>query len=183
MSVVTDNMVLFWRETDFMSNFYRCKNAFPVLELEDSPLFTNSEAVFMLYKAIEFDDDQAVHDIIKVRHNALDCKKIGRRIKFFNDADWANVREERMFNACLSKFAYNNDLAERLLATGDKILVEASPYDRVWGIGLAEGDSRALDPTKWVGLNLLGKVLMRVRNILRMEKTINELLNTNSDLV
>jgi ribA/ribD-fused uncharacterized protein len=63
----------------------------------------------------------------------------------------------------LAKFGQHEDLGRFLLGTGDRILVEASPLDRVWGIGLAADDPRAADPAQWLGLNLLGQALMQVR--------------------
>lgn len=67
----------------------------------------------------------------------------------------------------LAKFGQHTDLREYLLGTGDRVLVEASPLDRVWGIGLAADDERAVSPDQWRGLNLLGFALMQVRETLR----------------
>jgi hypothetical protein len=61
------------------------------------------------------------------------------------------------------KFSQNPELAEFLLKTGSRVLVEASPVDRIWGIGLAQDDERCADPNRWDGLNLLGFALMDVR--------------------
>ena len=69
-----------------------------------------------------------------------------------------------------AKFAQNPDLEEWLIGTGDVVLVEASPVDTIWGIGLAADDKRALDPRTWRGLNLLGFALMKVRAKLRSSK-------------
>jgi ribA/ribD-fused uncharacterized protein len=69
--------------------------------------------------------------------------------------------------ASLAKFGQNAELRSYLLETGDKVLVEASPVDRVWGIGLAADDPRAEQPSEWTGLNLLGFALMRARATLR----------------
>ncbi len=71
-----------------------------------------------------------------------------------------------MFVGCREKFRRNEAFANALLTTGTSILVEASPYDRIWGIGLGEHDPRIGDPSAWRGLNLLGKALMRVRDVL-----------------
>jgi len=67
----------------------------------------------------------------------------------------------------MAKFGQHPDLREFLLGTGDRVLVEASPRDRIWGIGLAAGDERATSPDDWLGLNLLGFALMEVRHQLR----------------
>ena len=67
----------------------------------------------------------------------------------------------------LLKFSQNQNFKDFLLSTGDKILVEASPYDRIWGIGMLETDNRAENPLLWNGENLLGFALMEVRDQLR----------------
>jgi hypothetical protein len=75
------------------------------------------------------------------------------------------------FRGNLAKFGQNPELWRFLLDTVDQVLVEASPEDRIWGIGLAQDDPRAADPTRWRGLNLLGFVLMEVRDALDQEPT------------
>jgi ribA/ribD-fused uncharacterized protein len=71
-----------------------------------------------------------------------------------------------MFVGCREKFRQNAELAAVLRDTGSSVLVEASPYDRIWGVGLGETDPRLADSSNWQGLNLLGKTLMRVRDVL-----------------
>jgi ribA/ribD-fused uncharacterized protein len=72
-----------------------------------------------------------------------------------------------MIKVCYAKFIANPVLQEKLLSTGNKILVEASPYDDIWGIGMKEDDPDVENPKKWQGLNLLGQALMSVRTMLR----------------
>jgi ribA/ribD-fused uncharacterized protein len=72
-----------------------------------------------------------------------------------------------MVDGLISKFTQNPDILKILLDTEDKILAEASPYDKIWGIGFAEDDPRAKYQSQWQGKNLLGKVLMRVRERIR----------------
>jgi hypothetical protein len=95
------------------------------------------------------------------------CKALGRQISNFNEAVWTKAREEAMFIACYAKFKNNSDILQLLQETGDRILVEASPTDAVWGIGLAPNNPRALNPINWNGMNLLGKCLMDVREVLQ----------------
>ena len=73
----------------------------------------------------------------------------------------------------MAKFKQNDDIREQLLSTGDLHLVEASPYDQIWGIGMDEDDPDATNPEKWDGLNLLGEVLMMVREHLRNNSESN----------
>lgn len=79
------------------------------------------------------------------------------------------IREEKMFESCYAKFYQNSSLRKTLIQTENKILVEASLYDKICGIGLDENNPKILEPNNWNGLNLLGKVLMRVRDILKLE--------------
>lgn len=68
-----------------------------------------------------------------------------------------------MYQCVFAKFSQNENLKQQLIDTGSRIIAEASPYDKIWGIGLSEDNPMALDSTKWIGQNLLGEVLMTVR--------------------
>lgn len=163
--LVTGNMVLFWGGGDYLSNFY------PVTHQRDGELFFCVEQDFMYQKALHFGDTHVANLILNIDTNArnwqLDCKKLGRQVRNYNDAEWSRVREQCMYEACLAKFKANPHLQDQLLATGCAIIVEASPYDKIWGCGFAEHDLRAQQPTKWTGKNLLGRVLMSVRQTLQ----------------
>ena len=160
----TDDYVLFWGDEDIYSNFYPCE-----FTLNDHK-YHWSEQAFMYLKAITFSDVEIAKEISEMhpdKNTPLQCKKLGRKIKNFNDMIWNNLSSEVMYNACYAKFSQNKLLSDQLLNTGNRIIVEASPYDKIWGIGLSETDPDALDKTKWKGQNLLGEVLMRVRSNLR----------------
>jgi ribA/ribD-fused uncharacterized protein len=96
-------------------------------------------------------------------------KGMGRDVKNFDNALWVKHRLAVMVYACYLKFSQNMAMKAELLATGQRVIVEASPDDRVWGIGLEESDPRCLDKALWEGLNLLGEALMIVRVLLRDE--------------
>ena len=101
-----------------------------------------------------------------------DCDHMGhmnvmRYVGKFDEATWIRKRFPLVVEGNLAKFAQNPQLKDFLLGTGDRVLVEASPYDRIWGIGLAADDSAAENPALWKGLNLLGFALMEVRERLR----------------
>jgi len=81
----------------------------------------------------------------------------------YNDAEWASVRFEIVKDLNRQKFLQNEELQTVLLETGDSILVEGAGYDRVWGAGLSTTHADIQDPTKWRGQNLLGKLLMELR--------------------
>ncbi len=154
----TDKYVFFWHGP--FSNWH------PAHVMLGDHIFANSEQAFMYLKAIFFGDSETGRLICKAA-TPKDAKDLGRQIKNYNDAAWTDVREKFMLDCCLAKFAQSEELKRELLATGDRILVEASPIDKVWGIGLAEDAPGVEDEANWQGQNLLGKVLMEVRERLK----------------
>lgn len=97
-----------------------------------------------------------------------EAKKLGRRVRDFREEDWARERFDLVVRGSVAKFEQNEKLGAFLRATGDRILVEASPHDRIWGIGVGRDDERARDPRRWEGENLLGFALMLARERLRL---------------
>ena len=81
----------------------------------------------------------------------------------FDEGAWADARFQLVVAGTLAKFSQNAELGKYLLGTRDRVLVEASPSDRIWGIGLAADSAQAMDPEQWPGLNLLGFALMEAR--------------------
>lgn len=121
-----------------------------------------SEQYMMAEKARLFNDKEILTKIM-ASSNPKDQKAYGRLVKGFDKAKWDAVAMDVVYKGCLAKFSQNPDLKKVLLATVGTSMVEASPVDRVWGIGLAKDDPRALDRSKWRGKNWLGEVLDRVR--------------------
>jgi ribA/ribD-fused uncharacterized protein len=128
--------------------------------------FRCAEQYMMYYKAILFGDAESARSILAEteprRHQLL-----GRGVKGFVHDVWSDFREDIVFSGNVLKFSQNEDLKALLMATGDALLVEASPIDQVWGIGLGEDDPLRFDEKNWTGLNLLGKTLTRVRDYLK----------------
>lgn len=93
-----------------------------------------------------------------------EIKALGRLVKDFDSDIWNDVAQDIVVKGNLHKFMQNPDLCQYLLGTERKVLVEASPYDTIWGIGMKESDAGIEDPYKWKGLNLLGFALMEVRD-------------------
>ena len=98
-----------------------------------------------------------------------DIKALGREVKNFDAMKWSSVSKDIVVKGNLHKFAQNMDLFHFLHETGNKVLVEASPYDTIWGIGMQESDEGIINPHNWKGLNQLGFALMEVRDDLIIE--------------
>ena len=129
-------------------------------------IYPTAEHWMMAGKAKLFNDDASFTEIIKTA-SPKDVKAIGRKVKGFDNTTWLEKRESIVTNGNLLKFKQHPDLRNYLDGTGDKIIVEASPYDKIWGIGMKAGDEGIENPNNWKGDNLLGYALMEVRDQLR----------------
>ncbi|MFD4345936.1 NADAR family protein [Streptomyces coelicoflavus] len=128
--------------------------------------YTTAEHWMMAGKARLFGDADAERRVLAAAHPA-GAKKAGRLVRGFDEAVWERERFRIVVEGSVHKFASDPALRAFLLHTGDRVLVEASPVDRVWGIGLAADDAAATDPERWRGPNLLGFALMAARERLR----------------
>ncbi|MFF9206831.1 MULTISPECIES: NADAR family protein [unclassified Streptomyces] len=134
----------------------------------DGVRYATAEHWMMAAKARLFGDAEAERRALAARSPAQ-AKKEGRLVRGFDEAVWARERFGIVVEGSVHKFTAHADLREFLLNTGDRVLVEASPVDRVWGIGLAADDEAATRPDSWRGPNLLGFALMEARRRLRAE--------------
>jgi ribA/ribD-fused uncharacterized protein len=125
--------------------------------------FNCTEQHMMAEKARMFDDHETYAKIMEPIH-PRDQKALGRKVKNFDLAIWNKYARQIVYEGNQAKFSQNPELLKILLATADTLLVEASPYDQVWGIGLAMEDPLALDPSAWRGTNWLGEVLTNLRD-------------------
>jgi ribA/ribD-fused uncharacterized protein len=132
----------------------------------DGVEYATAEHWMMASKARLFGDDAAERAAVEAANPAL-AKKAGRLVRDFDDAVWERERFGIVVDGSVQKFGADEGLRDYLLGTGERVLVEASPMDRTWGIGLAATDERAQDPATWRGLNLLGYALMEARGRLR----------------
>lgn len=128
----------------------------------DRVRYASAEHFMMAEKARLFQDEASLVAILEANSPA-EAKKLGAQVGGFVEEVWRRHRYEIVVAGNLAKFGQNENIRQFLLATGERILVEASPVDRIWGIGLAEDDPRCADPAQWLGLNLLGFALMDVR--------------------
>jgi len=130
--------------------------------------FATAEHYMMWRKATLFDDSAMAERILAAPHPHA-AKTWGGRVARFDQQIWNEHRLPVVVAGNLAKFGQNAPLRTFLLGTGERVLVEASPIDRIWGIGLSRDDPAAADPYRWQGLNLLGFALMRVRERLRQQ--------------
>lgn len=129
----------------------------------DGQRFASAEHFMMWRKAQVFDDHDVARRVLQTATPA-DAKKLGAEVRGFDRATWEAERFAIVVAGNRAKFGQHPDLAGFLRGTTTRVLVEASPVDRIWGIGLAADDPRAADPASWRGLNLLGFALMQVRD-------------------
>jgi ribA/ribD-fused uncharacterized protein len=155
----------FWKNRSPFTNWY------PSIFTHNGITFTRGEQYMMYQKAILFGDTAVAEAILKTDSPA-EQQSLGRTVSNYNDATWSAKRVDVMVSGLFEKFNQNPKLKEALLNTGTSTMVEASPVDRIWGIGLAEDHPDATNPVKWRGLNLLGIVLMKVRDKIKQQDGI-----------
>jgi ribA/ribD-fused uncharacterized protein len=132
----------------------------------DDVVYMTAEHFMMAGKAELFGDAVSAA-FIRAAGHPKQAKALGRGVSPFDEEVWARERFDLVVRGNLAKFSQHAELGRFLLGTGDRVLVEASAVDRVWGIGLASADERAERAAAWRGLNLLGFALMEVRERLR----------------
>ena len=156
----TDKYVFFWSEknktTGIFSQWYKA-------DMEINGIIYNSCEQYMMHqKALTFKDFEIADEILK-EEDPRTQKVWGRKIRNFNSEVWNKVCLDIVTTGNYAKFNTYPDFKRRLFETGNRTLVEASPVDPIWGVGLAENDPDILDESKWKGTNLLGISLMSVR--------------------
>ena len=128
--------------------------------------FPTMEHFMMWKKAKRFGDEEIANKIIWTENPEI-VKRLGRQVKGFNQAIWDDCKEYLVFTGNYCNFSQDPHLSRRLLETHDSILVEASPYDKVWGAGLNANQVMRTEPKHYPGQNLLGRILMNVRSHLK----------------
>mgnify|MGYP000075339145 CR=1 FL=1 len=154
----TDKYYFFWQTSSPFSNWH-----FSQYILDDLQ-FNCSEQGVMYSKAILFGDIVVAKKILKCLPNQQKLmKSLGRQVKNFDENIWKKHRIQIYKRHCHAKFSQNQHLKNILISTGNKILVEASPSDKIWGIGLSAHIAKSTPVEKWKGLNLLGQILTEIK--------------------
>ncbi|MCD8096891.1 MAG: NADAR family protein [Lachnospiraceae bacterium] len=144
-------------QNGYLSNWYH--SAFTVDEIT----FSSMEQYMMYEKAILFCDHQTAEKILET-DDVAEIKALGRMVRHFDEKSWSKKREAIVYKGVLQKFLQNPELAEKLVGTGEQMIAECAVKDRIWGIGLSMRDEGRFCVDKWKGQNLLGKILMQVRD-------------------
>lgn len=161
-----ERFILFYSKNDFLSNFFNCNF------ISDNINFNCTEQYFHYKKAIFFEDFNQAEKILNAK-NPTEQKRLGRNVQNFDEHKWKIESKNVMFNGNHAKFTQDNYLNNLLKMTTGWTLVEASPFDLFWGIGLRKTDPKAFDRSEWRGANHLGIILENVRNVLN-EREMNK---------
>ncbi|WP_328290182.1 NADAR family protein [Nocardia aurantiaca] len=137
----------------------------PVEFTVDGQNYGSAEHFMMAEKARLFGDEDMRSRILS-SDTPADAKRMGRAISGFDQDTWEAHRFDIVLRGSIAKFGQHDQLRDFLLATTDKVLVEAAPRDTIWGIGLGAENPAASDPSRWRGGNLLGFALMDARDAL-----------------
>ncbi len=135
---------------------------FPASFVVSGVVYPTAEHWMMAGKARLFGDDEMLAAILEAEDPGK-AKALGRKVRGYDDAAWAEARAALVTEGNVEKFGQNPALKQYLLKTGRDVLVEASPRDRIWGIGMGASNEDARNPLKWRGTNLLGFALMEAR--------------------
>ena len=164
-----EDFLYFWKhDEEPIQKTYSCFSQwYPSVFVVDGVRYNCAEQYMMAEKARVFHDEETWQKILS-SSDPEPIKKLGREVRNFVPEIWDRQSAEVVLKGNLHKFGQNKELLDILLGTGKKTLVEASPYDKIWGIGMtAEEADRHGYPHAWKGLNKLGFILMEVRDMLR----------------
>ena len=145
------------------SNWYSCTFAD---HIHPEIAYYNTEQAFMWHKANFFNDKKIAKQIAS-ESSPSQVKKLGRQIRGFDTVSWDCVKFGFMVYVNYLKFSQNHGLRTLLIETENKTLAEVSATDQIWGIGLGLENPDIFDSTKWLGSNLLGESLMKVREMIK----------------
>lgn len=155
-----NTFTFFWQRESPFSQWH------PSPFVVDGITYNCAEQYMMYQKAKLFCDEEIATEILNAEKPSIQ-KQLGRAIQGFDTNEWHQHRERIVYEGNFHKFSQNENLRHALLETGESTIVEASPIDDIWGIGLSADNPDAAFPEKWKGLNLLGKILTNLREDLK----------------
>jgi len=160
--------VFFWGHTEKGNEVTKAcfSQWYPSVFEHNGFTYKTAEHYMMAEKARLFKNDDLIDEIIQAKDPGK-AKALGRKVTGFDATEWDKEKFSIVVAANLFKFEQNESLKSFLLGTKERVLVEASPVDKIWGIGMAQDNEHIENPYKWKGPNLLGFALMEVRNALR----------------
>ena len=150
-------IIYFFKKEDYLSQWF--ESSFLINEIN----FSSAEQWMMYSKALLFSDYKSMELILNEKSPGKQ-KDYGRNVKGFKKEIWDKKKENIVYNGNYAKFNQNEKLKKKLLNTRFKLLAEANPNDLIWGIGLSEFEAKKRYKTEWRGSNLLGIILMKVRD-------------------
>lgn len=165
------NYFFFWGHKPYKDGMITssCLSQWWICEFNNDGIkFLSTEHWMMYHKALLFNDNKIAEQILKCA-TPKEAKALGRKVSNFDNDTWINHRMSIVVEGNCLKFNQNEDLKTFLLNTKQSVLVEASPFDEIWGVGLSKDSAKIHNPNNWHGLNLLGFALMEVRDILNIQ--------------
>lgn len=162
--MATEKFTFFFTASSPFSQWHHCEFTGKPLfkEVETEITFYNAEQWMMFNKALLFEDEKCAKDIME-DPDPKAVKAIGREIKNFNQKTWDEHKRDIVYEGNKLKFGQNRELLDELRKTVGTTMVEASPFDRIWGIGLSANNPKAKARRNWRGQNLLGQILTNLR--------------------
>lgn len=166
------DFIIFSKSTNALSQWYKCK-----FEDNEGIIYNSAEQYMMAKKALLFKDEETYHKIM-IEDDLSSIKKYGREIRSFDNIIWDKYKEDIVYKANFFKFFQNEELKTFLKSTDNKVIVEANPNDNIWSCGLKPDDENIYNEEEWKGENLLGKIIMQVRDVLYEDdyRNINDIL-------
>ena len=160
--------VFFWGDTERGDEVTKAcfSQWYPSVFEVNGITYKTAEQYMMAQKALLFQDQEIYEEIMAAIH-PKQCKALGQRVRHFSQTVWDEKKSQIVIDGNVAKFSQNPKLKDYLIKTGERVLVEASPYDKIWGIGMAEDNDKVTNPLEWKGQNLLAFALMEVRDRLR----------------
>lgn len=159
---ITDKYIFFYK--DWLGNYQTTDFMYPSIK---TPIFnfTSTEQGFMYFKALYFEDYTKADEIYNTLNNPGKCRRLGRQVEGYDEESWSKIRYSVFEDLIYQKYLQDKELQRQLLAPefDGKLFVEASPIDKIWGIGMDENNPNLLDESKWLGLNYLGRIITNVR--------------------